>query len=91
VRTARKYSSEPQNTLLRAGLRKTRFFKKKTTHLFFLKKNVFLGFFKKKQAFVLFSKKTKKPILNCVYSIMQYHYFQNYTIITCYTYYGIQN
>jgi len=22
---------------------------------------------------------------------MQYHYFQNYTIITCYTYYGIQN
>jgi len=22
---------------------------------------------------------------------MQYHYFQNYTIITCYIYYGIQN
>jgi len=21
---------------------------------------------------------------------MQYHHFQNYTIITCYTYYGIQ-
>jgi len=71
--------------------------------VFFQKKNnppgFFFGFFKKrflwvfekKQDFVLFSKKTEKNILNCFDSIMQYHYFQNYTIITCYTYYGILN
>jgi len=50
-----------------------------------------LGFFKKKQRFVLFFKENEKNILNCFYCIMQYHHFQNYTIITCYTYYGIQN
>ena len=67
------------------GLRKTRFFSKKTTHLFFfvfLKRNKILFFFCRKQ---------RNPILNCFYFIMQYHYFQNYTIITCYSYYGIQN
>ena len=46
----------------------------------FLKRNMFLSF----------EKKHKNPILNCSYWIMQCHHFQNYTIITCYTYYGIQ-
>jgi len=39
---------------------------------------------------VFFLKKThKNPILDCFYCIMQYHNLQNYTIITCYSYYGI--
>jgi len=48
--------------------------------LFSLKRNRFLFVFKKKT----------DPILNCFYCIMQYHHFQNYIIITCYTYYDIQ-
>ena len=60
------------------GLRKT-FFSKKTTHLFF---------FQNEQDFLLSLR--KNLILQCFYCIMQYHYFQNYTIITCYTYYAIQ-
>jgi len=72
----------------KAGLRKTRvFFKKKQPTCFF--KNPFFGFFKKKQNFVIFSKKTEKAHSELFYSIMHYHYFQNYTIITSYTYYGI--
>ena len=58
------------------------FFKKTTTYLGFLKRNKILFFFQRKQ---------KKNILNCFCSIMQYHYFQNYLIITFYTYCGIQN
>ena len=64
-------------------------FFKKTTHLGFFWKNVFLGFLKSKILF--FCRKQKNPIPNCCYSVMQYHYLQNYTILTCYTYYGIQN
>jgi len=71
------------------------FFQKKQPNWFFLlffKKKRLFWVFEKKQDFVLFSRKTeKKNILNCFYSIMQYHYFQNYTKITCYTYYGILN
>ena len=47
-------------------------------------------FFEKKQDFIFSLKKMKKPILNYFYSIMQYDYFQNYTIITCYIYYDSQ-
>jgi len=56
--------------------------------LFFLIR--FLGLFEKKQVFVLFLEKNTKILLNCLYCIRKYHHFQNYTIITCYTYYGIQ-
>jgi len=34
--------------------------------------------------------KTEKPHSELFYSIMQYHYFQNYSTITCYTYNGIK-
>jgi len=59
---------------------------------FFLKKlpPVFLiRFFLKKQVFIL-KKKTQKPRYELFYGNMHYHHFQNYTIITCYSYYGIQ-
>jgi len=71
------------------GWEKLVFFKK-TTHLLFIWKAIF-GVFKKKQDFVLFSKKTEKAHSELFFAIMQYHHFQNYTIITCYTYHGIQN
>jgi len=54
--------------------------------LFFL--NPFFLFFIREQVFVLFLE--KNTILNSFYCIMQYHHFENHTIITCYTYYGIQ-
>jgi len=58
---------------------KNPFFRKKTTT------HVSICFFEKKQIFVLFSKKKQKSILNCFHCIVQYHQFQNYTIITCYS------
>jgi len=80
-----------------AGLRKTRFFTR--TKPVFLKENKptcfcffnpLFSFFEKKQVFLI-KKKQKKTILYCVHCILQHHHFQNYTIIPCYTYYGIQN
>jgi len=56
----------------------------KKIHLFFF---VFL----KETGFCFFLRKTKKKHSELFYCIMQYHNFQNYSIITCYTYYGIQN
>ena len=47
--------------------------------------NLTFCFFEKKQVVVL-KKQHKNPILNCFCCIMQYHKFQNYTMITCYTY-----
>jgi len=47
--------------MLQAGLRKTRVFSKKPTHLVFFLNLFFFVFFKKKQDFILFSKKTEKP------------------------------
>jgi len=59
----------------------------------FLKKNNPPGFFKSvclmKQVFVFSLKKHENPIMNCFHCIMQYRHLQNYTIITCYSYYGI--
>ena len=49
-----------------------------------------ISFFKETD-FCYVLKKHKNPILNCFYCIMQYHYFQNYTIKTCCTHYGFQN
>ena len=73
------------------GWEKPRFSQKNPNHLFFCFFYLgFFGFFEKKD-FVLFSNKTEINILNCCYSIMQYRYFQNYAIATCYTYYDIQN
>ena len=69
-----------------SGLRKIRCFEK-ATHLFF-NPNVFA--FLKRNRFLFFYKKNKDPILNCFYCIMQYHHFQNYITMTCYTYYDIQ-
>jgi len=56
-----------------------------------LRKTLFC-FFKQKQGFVFSLQKHKKHSEWFLFhhAIMQYHYFQNYTIITC-TYYGIQN
>ena len=50
--------------------------------------NVFV--FLKRNRFLFFYKKNKDPILNCFHCIMQYHHFQNYIIMTCYTFYYIQ-
>ena len=61
------------------------------THLFFFVSfyiRVFCGFWRKGGFCSI--KITQNRILNCFYWIMQHHHFQNYTIITCYTYYGIQ-
>ena len=61
----------------------------KTIHMefpFFLIR-FFGGFLKRNR---LCSFKKRKNILNCFYCIVQHHHFQNYTIITCYTYYGVQ-
>ena len=65
--------------LKKKTMRKTRFLKKKTIHLFFLffSKNLL---FKRSKILFFFYRKQKNPILNCFYSMMQYHYFQNYTI-----------
>jgi len=71
-----------------SGLRKTRFFLKKTARLFFSEVRILLFFLRNR--FLFFFKKRKNPILNCFYCIMQYHHFHNCTIITCYTCYGIQ-
>ena len=64
---------------------------KQTTHLFFVVffNSNFCVFFLKKQVFVIFLKdtKTQSQLFLLHYAI---HHFQNYTIITCYTYYGIQ-
>jgi len=74
------------------GWEKPVFFKKKqptSFFVFFFKKSVtFLGFLKSNKILFFFQRKQKNHILNCFYSIMQYPYFQNYTII-CYTYYAI--
>jgi len=74
----------------KASLKKKTFFFKKNSPLVFLKTH-FLGFLKRNKILLFLQRKQKRPILNCFYSIIQYYYFQNYTIITCYTYYGIQN
>jgi len=47
-------------------------------------------FFEKKQVFVLLKKKTQKPHSEFFVLHHAISPFQNYTIITCYTYYGIQ-
>jgi len=70
-----------------SGLTKTHCFEK-TTHLFSFKRN-FFAFFKKDTGFCSL-KKTQNPLSEFFYCIMQYHHIQNYTIITCYTHYGIQ-
>jgi len=57
---------------------------------FKLKKPGGLGLLKQHKILFFFQRKQKNPILNCFYSIMQYHYFHNYAITTSYTYYGIQ-
>ena len=69
-----------------SGLRKTVFLKKKqpTCFLFVLIRTL------KRKFFFFFYEKRKNLILHCFYCIMQYHHFQIYTIVTCYTYYGIQ-
>ena len=66
-------------------------FLKKTTHLLFFNPKPIFMFLKKKQVLFFIYEKHKNPILNYFYCIMQYHHFQNYAIITCYTYYGVQN
>jgi len=48
------------------------------------------SFFKRNRFLFFFWKKHKNTILKCFYCMMQNHHFQNYTIITFYTYYGIQ-
>jgi len=64
--------------------------KKKTIHPFFgLFNSERFCFFKNKRVLIRFLKKTKTPS-ELFYCIMQYHHFQKYTIITCYTYYSIQ-
>jgi len=63
----------------RQGWEKPVFFKKNKS-LGFFKKRIF-WVFKKKQDFFLFLRKTEKPYSQLFYCIMQYHYFQNYTII----------
>ena len=74
------------------GWEKPVFLKKNNPPSFFgsFLKNSSLSFLKETR-FRSFLKKTQKNILNCFYSSMQYHYFQDYSVITCYTYYGIQN
>jgi len=63
------------------------FFNKPKTPAFL--KKTFLVFFKNKQVSVLFLGKQKNNV-NYFYCIIEYHHFQSCTIITCYTYYGIQ-
>jgi len=59
------------------------FFKKPIPPVFcFFSKTRFFGFLKRKKISFFFQRKQKNPILNCFCSIMQYHYFQNYIIIT---------
>jgi len=53
-----------------------------------LKKNVFVSL---RNKILFFFEENVKNSPNCFYCIMQYHHFQNHTIITCYTYYDIQN
>jgi len=56
-----------------------------------VEKNPGFSIFLKSTGFPFFKEKQKNSILNCFYCIMQYHHFQNYTIISCYTYHEIQN
>jgi len=77
------------NAWLTTRVEKNLDFFKKTTHLvlFGLKKLFFL----KKQDFVLFLRKTEKTHSE----LFLFHHavspFSDFTILTCYTYYGIQN
>jgi len=70
-------------------------FLNKTTFLIFVFLSPsFVGFLKKETAFLfVFKEKHKNSFLNYFYCIMQHQHFQNYLLylITCYTYYGIQN
>jgi len=61
---------------------------KRKKHLFLFIQMVL--FFEKKQVFVLLKKKTQKPHSELFVLHHAISPFQNYTIITCYTYYGIQ-
>jgi len=53
-------------------------------------KSVFLRFFEKKQVFVLFLEKNKKPYSELFLLHHAISPFENHTLMTCYTYYGIQ-
>jgi len=70
------------------GCEKSVFFQKNQPTCFFWVfyiKNVFWVFLKRKNILFFFQGKQKNPIQNCFYFIIQYHHFQNYTMITCYT------
>ena len=69
------------------GWQKNRF-NKNNSHGFSVFWIRFFGAFLKRNRLCSFKK--RKNILNCFYCIVQHHHFQNYTIITCYTYYGVQ-
>jgi len=40
--------------------------------------------------FFFFKKHKPHAELFLLHRVVQYHHFQNYTVMTCYTYYGIQ-
>ena len=80
-----------------SGLRKTRCFEKNNPHVFlnrifcfFLKDTGFCSYPLSELFLLHHAIYTKSPFLNCFYCTMQYRHIQNCTIITCYTYYGIQ-
>jgi len=69
-------------TCLTNRVEKNPFFSKKKLSCFFVVfcEKVFFVFFKRNKILLFFYGKWKNPILNCFHCIMQYHYFQNYTI-----------